>query len=549
MLELDSTLFGDYGDTRAWAWWVWAKSRGLIEGAFNPWLAAPFGAPEAGVISQPISEQLVLALAAMGGEIAAINLFVLLAFPLTALSCYELLARLVEDRTAAFLGGLIFGFCPAAVLQAAGGHAVFALNVFLPLFVGALFFNRARRTLLSALAAATAFAAVTFTSIYFGYFALFVAAYFVAFDIATSRRSEFGTLACNYVACAAFAFIVVLPVEFAALHEQLTAGRDSLEKAGHARDFSDLMAFAARPWNYLLPSIDHPVVGSFLESHVRANLHGSNVFEQTLYLGIVPLALLTTGIVVAVRRRFSEGHRSAFLFFALGALCMFFLSLPPVTVGGLPTPSLLLFQVAPMFRAYARFGIVVNFFVACAAAVTLAHLNRSMNRSRYNALFAVAMSLLAFEYWSVSPGHARRIDEPPQVYRWLAEQPADAMVAEYPMVRWDEAASYDYLFWQRIHGKRLVNGASPDNAAAWQFFERVSDPSNPDTATLLKAAGVTYVIVHKTMYGEGPIPGPIKRYYSPGRAALKFDEGVLPSLSEDFRLHEAFGPDLVFTLK
>jgi hypothetical protein len=151
-----------------------------------------------------------------------------------------------------------------------------------------------------------------------------------------------------------------------------------------------------------------------------------------------------------------------------------------------------------------------------------------------------------FEYWSVPPSYAMPVDSP-RVYEWLSKQPADAIVAEYPMVRFDEASYYSFPYWQRLHQKRLVNGASPDNAQAWDFYLKVRDLSDPGTAPLLKSSGVKYVIVHKAMYREGPIPEALKRYYPPARAALSFggDPGAMP---QGLRLHAAFGNDRVFVL-
>jgi hypothetical protein len=158
------------------------------------------------------------------------------------------------------------------------------------------------------------------------------------------------------------------------------------------------------------------------------------------------------------------------------------------------------------------------------------------------------LPLILFEYWSVPPNHAQAIDSPPEVYTWLAKQQGDFIIAEYPMMSGSEASFYTYLFWQRIHNKRMVNGASPDNLPAWDFFERVRDLTDPDTPRLLKNIGVKYIIIHQKMYEEGPIPGPLKRYLPPEASAQTynmsetFTEGVL---NAPFK---TFGQDLVFEL-
>lgn len=547
VLRPDAFLFGDFGDTRGTAWGIWARAHGFAEGPVNFLLAAPFGVPTSQPFSQPVGEGLLLFLARISDEITALNVFVLLSFAATATATCFLLQRLVRSRMAAFVGGLIFGFCPAVVMQAAGGHVTFAFNVFIPLFILALFHNRSRRSPLSALLVAVTFAGITFTAIYFGYFAIFVAALFVAFDFLTREQRQASALLRNYLLCAAFAAAIIIPVEFGALAEQLTSTRDSIARSGRIRDFGELAVFSSRPWNYLVPSIDHPLLGGIYEDFVRGHLHGSNVFEQTLYIGVVPFALLLAGIGMLAGAKFEAGYRRYFLFFAAGALWMYFLSLPPM-IAGVPTLSFFAYGLAPMFRVYARFGILVDFFVACAAAVVLAQLCLRMKRAHFHAMAGTLMAVLLFEYWSIPPSYARPVDDPPAVYRWLAGLPGDVIVAEYPMVRFDEAAFYTYPFWQRIHRKRLVNGAAPDNPRAWSIFEKAHDLSDPETPALLKSIGVEYVIVHKQMYREGPIPGAIKRYYSPARSGLTFNNGKVPPIPAGLKFHKAFGADWVFRL-
>ena len=111
----------------------------------------------------------------------------------------------------------------------------------------------------------------------------------------------------------------------------------------------------------------------------------------------------------------------------------------------------------------------------------------------------------------------------------------------------DEASFYSYLFWQRIHKKRLVNGATRSNEKAWEFFERVRDLDNPKTPALLKSVGVKYVIIHASMYHEGPIPLPIKRYYPEEYANVMYGNGQMPNVPFPLKLVKVFGSDYVFS--
>jgi hypothetical protein len=345
-----------------------------------------------------------------------------------------------------------------------------------------------------------------------------------------------------------FGLLLVVPIELPALRELLTAPHDVVVRAGHVRDFRDLFIFSARPLDYLLPSIDHPLLGRFVEPFMRANLHGSNAFEQTLYVGMTPLALLVAGHVLVFRRAMVAADHRLFLFFATGALWMFFISLPPQVGSGLPTPSYFAYAVAPMFRVYARAGMMVTLFVGCAAAVVLAHWRRTLPPGRFAALALASSALLAFEY-AGAPSARWHAEPVPEVYRWLAQQPRETLVAEYPMMAADEAAFYSYPYWQRVHRKPMVNGAAPRNAQAWSLYEAVRDLSAPGTATRLRAVGVTYVIVHDAMFAEGPIPRAIKRYYAPHDAAQSYAASRPVVVPEGFVVQRRFGSDAVLTLR
>jgi hypothetical protein len=551
LFKSSQLLFGDYGDSRGGAWWIWAKTNGLLDAPINNLIAAPFGIATERGFSQPIAENLLIMLARLFNEITAYNFFIFFAFPLTAIATYILVDKLLHNKIAAFVAGLVFGFCPAVVMQAAGGHAAFAFNVFIPLFLLALFYNRAQHTLLSSFYVAACFALILSNALYFGYFATYIAIFFLVFDMLNSEGGEKGAVFRSYLCCAVIAIILILPFEYQAIYQQLSWSDGTLTKAGHIRNFSELVIFSSRPWEFLIPSIDHPILGRSIYDFTLTHLHGSNIPEQTLYLGVVPIGLLLTGIILIVCRKFDVNHRTFFLFFAFGALWMYFLSLPPLfSIGSVnvPTVSYFAYYVAPMFRVYARFGILVNFFVACAASVVLTHLYQSMKRARYYMMLAVLLPMLTFEYWSVPPDYALAVDQPPEVYKWLAKEPKDIIVAEYPMTSSDESAFYTYLFWQRIHRKKLVNGASPDNARAWAFFEKVKDLSNPETPTLLQTVGVKYVIVHKKMYQEGLIPEPLKRYFPWPVSSVTYNGGNMPAIPFSMKLIKSFGADMVFSM-
>jgi hypothetical protein len=551
--HLDAALFRGYGDVYGHVWGIWIDLQGLRRpGVVNHFISAPFGDPNGFAVQMPVLELLVNAPARLFGEVVAYNLLALLSFPLTAFATYLFLRWAVGGAIPAFLGGIVFGFCPGAVMHASTGHLGFSFNAFVPLFLWALFYNRSRRSLSSSLLTGASYALLTLTSLYWGYFALYIILAFVVFDRFASSGRPHPAFWRSYALCGVFSALIILPFEYQWIVSLLSSEkRAGLAEAGVVRGIIELVTLSARPWDYLLPSIDHPVMGKWVWRFIRGHLHGSNVPEQTLYLGYVPMGLFLAGIFFSWKKRLPGDLDAPFRFLAGTALWMMFLSAPPyVPLGAIKVPTLSYFAhfLAPVFRAYCRFGIMAVFFVACAAAIVAEFLKRRMDKVPFRALSCLLLSVLFFEYWSVPPGHVVAVDSPPPVYRWLADQPGDFIVAEYPMMENDEASFYSYLFWQRLHRKRIVNGTPRSGGEARRFFESVRDLERPDAVRRLREAGVEYVIVHAGGYRDGQIPGPLKRYYPAHVAALAYNEGKVPRNPSLPVPHKTFGEDFVFRI-
>jgi hypothetical protein len=550
ILHLESSLFGDFGDSRGGVWQIWAHRNGFLSNPINPMVAAPYGEIVERGFSQPVFEKTLFMLGRVMGEVAAYNFFIIVAFPLVAITTYIMLTSLLNCRSAAFFGGGMFGFCPAAVMQAAGGHTAFAFNIFLPFFLLALFYHRKARGLLSSLYVALTYSLCLLTTLYFGYFSFFIGLIFFWFDIVSSDDKK--RVIKSYLLIALFILAFILPYQMGAILNYLTLDNATLLDLGGAREITELFIFSSRPLEFFIPSIEHPIFGNFFYNYVRENLHGSNIPEQTLYLGFIPTILFISAVYLLFRGYLKDPLKGYFIFFSICALWMFFLSLPPqISIGtiNLPTLSMLLHQIAPMFRVYSRFGILVNFFIALAIATFLAQLSRKINSKKYTFIVILSICCLGVEYRSLPFGYALSVNTPPPVYDLIAKDPDDFIVAEYPMTLNDESAYYTYLFWQRIHRKKLLNGASKKNISAYSLYLKVRDLNNPLTYDFLKDAGVKYVIVHKDMYAEGLIPKALKKYFPETTSKLSYQNGIYPQPSIPYKLIGIYGSDFLYLVE
>lgn len=550
--NLSAAVFRGYGDVFGDIWTMWGRVQGVDHLQNNPWVAAPFGASVLLNARQPVLEFLLVFPAKYFGEVASYNVFCLFSLVLTAFFTYLFLHQYLRRFFPSFLGGFIFGFSPAAFMRVGAGHLGFVLNLFFPLLLWSLLVNRERRTVFTAMAGGCFFALLTLTSLYWGYFAVFIVFVFCLLDYRTrisfSNRFQFWA---NYGIMGSVAFVLVLPFELKWI-KYVLGFSDKIKSVSSVveRPLIEMAVLSARPWEYFLPSVDHPLWGNAVWGWLRWHLHGSNIPEQSIYLGVVPVVLFIGGFYFYRKNLLNPEQAFLFRLFLWCSFAMLILSAPPyIPLGKIKIPlfSYFLHGVAPMFRAYCRFGILLLFFVGCGAAVGVPRLQETLTRKTQWIWGGLCMGVLLFEFWN--PPKLVWVDEVPPVYEWLAQQPGDVIVAEYPMAAYTDPSHYTYLFWQRIHRKRLVNGAQPTDPEAWSFYQSVKELSGPTVIQDLRRVGTTFVIIHDDGYEAGLIPFPLKRYFAPHVASLKYNNGISPEVPFLGDPCQSFGPVRVYCLE
>jgi len=132
------------------------------------------------------------------------------------------------------------------------------------------------------------------------------------------------------------------------------------------------------------------------------------------------------------------------------------------------------------------------------------------------ALVAVAM-VVSFLELTISLDPRFRADHVPAEYRALAHTPR-GIVAEYPLRPADNLTKY--TFWQRIHGRPLLNGA-PGGTPGDDARLMLVDPATPGTAAELALLGVKAIVTHRNAlaYVDG-VPDIPKPQWGPGYALV-----------------------------
>ena len=139
-------------------------------------------------------------------------------------------------------------------------------------------------------------------------------------------------------------------------------------------------------------------------------------------------------------------------------------------------PSALLYPVLPMFRSYARFGVIVQLMAALLAGIGAAHL--WAQRGRWQRGLAMSLIALAAAEYAVWPPALSRDVLPTEAHRWVMQQRAGLRVLDCAPLT-SESSSIVWLAAGRIALAR----------------EGVDDCAEPRLAAKATAAGYTHLLV------------------------------------------------------
>jgi hypothetical protein len=420
------------------------------------------------------------------GDVSAFNVATFTGYVLSGATMYWLVRYLGCGRLVAAWAALAYIIFPWHVARAE--HASLVHLEVLPLLLLTLLAVARRPTW-------TRFALVAVVNLVCwvtsGYFGPMAAVTTVAFAIGTAYVSGGRLRLIVGSTASALAPTVILGV--AAVASGTNAG------AGLERKPTELSIFGLRPSELVLPPARSRIFGDWLDSYWSTRMHGSNETEIANYLGLLTLALALVGLVVAVRRRktltplvriATAGLVSTFV------AGLAFAAPSPVHLFGHPisTPSRLLWDVLPAFRVTSRWDALLMTAVLPIAALGLQAVaawtaERYGRREIAAVVVAGAVAGSVVELSITSPISFQTVPVPSE-YSALERTP-DGIVAEYPL-----GYSDAFRFWQRQHGRPLLNGAPPGTPGD-QARLGLLDPPASGTAEALSLLGVTAIGIHQ----------------------------------------------------
>ncbi len=365
----------------------------------------------------------------------------------------------------------------------------------------------------------TGLAATEATSYYFGWFSIwFVLAVVVTYgaaglvkairrgDVARTVADGARFVVTRGAVMAAVMGVILVPLLFTLIRGVATEGET------YARSAFDLQINSVRPWQYLLPPHDNPIFDGLTADVIQRHTGVLPVYEQSVYLGIVPSLLALVAIVLVARGRGPARARPAVLPLLVAAAFMVVLSLGPripyevTSIGdwlspstnpSFPGPVNVLFELSANFRYYGRTFVFTSVALAALAAIGFALLARRPRlRGRPAAVWglsALAMVLVVAEFSPRPPNRFVDLRDPAWVDA-VEELPADASIVNYPVADYSSPRSLFYTYWQTRHDHATVN--PPETPRAQAFQRSIDDPDSFLAGRELARAGVDYAVVH-----------------------------------------------------
>jgi len=515
---MGSQIVGLVGDNIYFVWMIGWMQKALFQLGVNPFdvwfLNYPEGWNMAYTEITPAQLALALPFSLMGGPTFGYNAAMLLTFILSGLIMFLWVRHQTSSGLAGLVAGTIFAFAPYRFAHYLIGHLNLSGTQWLPLYFWGLFdlLGARRFAWKPAVLAGVGLGLIALTSQYYVYMALLVsvpvAVVWLLLDRAQLRSRPFWK-------GAGAALLVALPLVALAVGPYLF-----LDRQGGLpdRDLGVVRPYSASPTDFLLPSTDHFLWGQW----VGDNFNRDMWVEGTLTIGF--MALILAGIALWKRRE-SGAPRPLLWAMLAGALAAVVLAMgtdlhwngamvEPLRLPAalqsvlgreeipLHLPGYYLFQHFPFYaklRAFMRFGVFALVLSAAAAGIGAGWLLRRAGKWRLLAATLLVV-LVLFEFY---PGPYRRFFpvEARPVDAWLAQQPGDGAVAQFPFV---EAEDQEQTYYTLIHGKPFIGGFF--NAFPPEQYTRIQPvlENFPDaeSVALLRDLGVEWVLVHTTRYSN-----------------------------------------------
>lgn len=442
-------------------------------------------------------------------ETTTYNLLLLFGYPLAGIAIYLIVYNFTQDKAASFLAGFIYILGPYHIYQSYV-HLSLAMIAWLPLYLYALLLWLKDPQSWRAAVSGSLLAIVILDNYYYGYLAILVTVFFVVGLLIQCYRGKlsFWTALYQGVIALGVSLIITSPFIVPSLFSGVTTS--------YERPIRELFVFRAEWWDFFVPAITHPVIGSIIRQTTSYALSGSNYFERTLYLGYMPLILAILGAW-----RTKKSWLTYFL------LTLFLASIVMATAPDFLAPAL--HKFFPTFRVYSRFGLLSLMVTAILAGIGIASLSKGV---RSWMLYLAIGLFIVVDFYPLYPSPMMQVNATRPAETLLAQQPTGKTIV-YPYASGDEVRTSEYLSDSRRFNQPLFNAVDPISQNE-TIREAMLDPNSPKALTLMKNLGIRYVLIRKDIYYEGRLPKVLLPFYDPDypKYLPAWNGGVPPDITD-----------------
>lgn len=543
IFNLGSSVLGGHGDNLYFLWELWWFKRALLDLHVSPFvdheLYFPVGLELARDEITPANTILGLPLTAGFGPAAAYNLLALGSFILSGYAAYRFVFEATHHRIAGLVSGVAFAIMPYRLAHLAGHLNLLPTQWLVLSLVFLERFFRSRRWV-DAASAGIFFALNALAAWYYLFIGAIALTVFVAIHLLPWRaviRDRRMWLGAGWFGLVNVLLIAPFAVPYIELRQQ----------GDLTRSFSELDSWSANVTDFFQPNPFHPLWGA--ATRLAFPFQWSTSVERTLSLGWGLLVLAGIGFWSMRRNRTAQA-------LAVMAMTSFIIALGPtlhwegkrveynlspsivqaaeqsgITTafetfvdpslaasiragrGFVPLPEMLMSAFVPLtsaIRVIVRFGWITFLAVALLAGFGAAAIFRSRRLPGWTrwAILTVVTGMIVFELWgaiplrdgdvtwSFTPVQGRAVD------RWLAAQPSQSLVVEYPLVVGGSAYG---MLYQMFNHQLMVLGGMPPSFKPPILNERLTQfrqfPSEQTLAALQKLE-VRYVVATPSAFAS-----------------------------------------------
>jgi hypothetical protein len=517
--RMSSGIYGFGNDNFGGIWsleWAHKAFWGPETNDFSPMIQAPFGLEIDDRYMSPYDRLFTIVFGGINDALFAYNLEILLSFMAAGLTMYALARYLTGNRPAALVAGVIFSTSPFHLAMSMQYGAMATIQ-WAPLVVLAVVHALRTRRKRDAAWVGASVALMWLSSFYFGWFTIWwVGALVVVYALIGLVRAVRARRAAAAVKEGALyavtrgpiavvtSLVLAVPLLLPLINKVLT------DPTQYARSSFDLQINAVRPWQFILPPGDHPVLGDLTNDVITRHLGVLPVYEQNVYLGVIPVVLALAAFVLA--RGALPFARAAIIPLVLASCFFVLLMLGPnipyevTSIGDWLSPErnphwegpvLWLYEISASFRYYGRAFVFVSVALSALAAIGLALLLRRFAGRRPTwvpwAIAGVLSLGVCFEFLNRPPNRFVDLSEPAWVDA-VQKLPADASIVNYPIADYSSPRSLFYTYWQTRHEHPTAN--PPETPRSQNFLRTLDDPDSFLAGREMSEAGLDYAIVH-----------------------------------------------------